>query len=216
MTEKLYYNTVKELLLSVLKQVMEAKEFSVFRLVGGTALSLQLGHRLSVDIDLFTDSSYGLVDFNAIDNYFRSRYPYVETSRDTELGFGKSYNVGEREDTSIKLDVFYTDTFMRPAKERDGIRMADMEDIIAMKLEIISNGGRMKDFWDVHELANHYSFHEMLSFHKERYPYTHDVKSITQGFSNFTRADNDLAPECLRGKHWEVIKLDLIDFASSA
>lgn len=36
-----------------------AKVFEPFRLVGGTALSLQMGHRLSVDIDLFTDAEYG-------------------------------------------------------------------------------------------------------------------------------------------------------------
>jgi nucleotidyltransferase AbiEii toxin of type IV toxin-antitoxin system len=56
MRSKLHYNTVTPLLHKVLKQLMKAKEFEDFRLVGGTSLSLQRGHRLSVDIDLFTDS----------------------------------------------------------------------------------------------------------------------------------------------------------------
>lgn len=215
MTEKLYYNTVEKLLLSALKQFMAAKEFASFRLVGGTALSLQLGHRLSVDIDLFTDSPYGSVDFSLIESYLRSIYPYIETSSDTAPGFGKRFSVGAEEKKSVKLDVFYTDPFIRPEKIIDGIRMASIEDIIAMKLEVISNGGRMKDFWDVHELSDKYSLQEMMAFHKERYPYAHDAKSIKAGFIDFTKADNDLQPECLNGKHWEVIKLDMVDFVSS-
>lgn len=52
---KLYKNTATELLLEVLYEIMECPHFNPFRLVGGTALSLQRGHRISVDIDLFTD-----------------------------------------------------------------------------------------------------------------------------------------------------------------
>lgn len=52
MPNNLYYNTVTPLLHRVLKTLMVTKEFDAFRLVGGTALSLYKGHRLSVDIDL--------------------------------------------------------------------------------------------------------------------------------------------------------------------
>lgn len=65
----LYYNTVNRLLKESLLTLMKAAEFEPFRLVGGTSLSLQLGHRMSVDIDLFTDSPYGSLDFAAIDDY---------------------------------------------------------------------------------------------------------------------------------------------------
>ena len=59
----LYRNTVTELLRSNLEQIMQAEVFKQFRLVGGTALSLQVGHRMSVDIDLFSDAPYGSIDF---------------------------------------------------------------------------------------------------------------------------------------------------------
>jgi len=68
MGNKLYYNTTSPLLLSILKKLMESKEINPFRLVGGTALSLHRGHRLSVDIDLFADARYSSIDFEAI-NY---------------------------------------------------------------------------------------------------------------------------------------------------
>ena len=73
----LYWNTVNHRLTDTLEQLMSAEELSAFRLVGGTSLSLQLGHRQSVDIDLFTDANYGSVDFSAIENYLSLTFPYV-------------------------------------------------------------------------------------------------------------------------------------------
>lgn len=64
--ETLYYHTVSHLLLESLKKLMAEPVFNEFRLVGGTALSLQLGHRTSVDIDLFTDMPYGTMDTETI------------------------------------------------------------------------------------------------------------------------------------------------------
>lgn len=72
----LHYNTVNDLLRSSLVTLMNSEEFSQFRLVGGTALSLQLGHRLSVDIDLFSDVPYGNIDFTAIDKFIENTFPY--------------------------------------------------------------------------------------------------------------------------------------------
>ena len=74
----LFYNTINPLLKSILQQIMGAEEFSAFRLVGGTALSLQLGHRISIDIDLFSDAPYGSIDFEAIDNYLKKNFFFVE------------------------------------------------------------------------------------------------------------------------------------------
>jgi hypothetical protein len=90
----LYYNTVNALLQHCLKQFMEAVAFEHFRLVGGTALSLQIGHRKSVDIDLFSDTGYGSIDFEAINTYLQKKFPYVD-QLPTDSAFGKSYFVGE-------------------------------------------------------------------------------------------------------------------------
>ncbi|MCK6607849.1 MAG: nucleotidyl transferase AbiEii/AbiGii toxin family protein, partial [Flavobacterium sp.] len=62
----LYYNTVNDLLKNSLITLMDAPIFQNFRLVGGTALSLQIGHRESIDIDLFSDVEYGTLNFNEI------------------------------------------------------------------------------------------------------------------------------------------------------
>jgi hypothetical protein len=125
---------------------MTSGVFENFRLVGGTALSLQLGHRLSLDIDLFSDARYGSIDFKAIDEFLESIFPYHRHVSNLNPAIGKSYTIGSDKDNVIKLDVFYTDTFIQPLLAEDGIRMATIEEIIAMKMDVIQRGGRKKTF----------------------------------------------------------------------
>jgi len=213
MKNRLFYKIINPLLLSVLKTLMAAREFDVFRLIGGTALSLYRGHRESVDIDLFSDAPYDSIDFTAIDAFLHKTYSYVDANECKVVSMGKSYYIGNNKDDCVKLDLFYTDRFIQKIILIDGIRLATVEEIIAMKIDVISRGGRKKDFWDIHELKDDYSIEKMLALHKQRYPYTHDQMQIANSFSDFTLADDDFDPICLKGKHWEIIKLDIIDFA---
>jgi hypothetical protein len=68
-----------------------------------------------------------------------------------------------------------------------------------------------KDFWDLHELLEFYTIPQMLRFHEERSPYSHDFNEILRNFTNFETADNDFEPICLKGKYWELIKLDFVE-----
>ena len=47
--------TISTELLEVLKSLMEMPILKNHRLVGGTSLALQIGHRISIDIDLFSE-----------------------------------------------------------------------------------------------------------------------------------------------------------------
>jgi len=210
----LHYNTVNLLLRECLNQLMTAKEFEEFRLVGGTALSLQIGHRESIDIDLFSDAEYGAIDFRAITVYLEKTFPYVDYLK-MEPAIGKSYFIGENPENAIKLDVFYTDNFIQPPIVVDSIRMASLEEIIAMKVDVVQRGGRKKDFWDLHELFNFYNLEQMLELHEKRYPYSHDKKLILKNFTYFSEADDDFDPICLLGKYWEFIKDDIENIVSS-
>ena len=212
MSKKLHYNTVSPLLRDILSQLMELPKFAPFCLVGGTSLSLQLGHRISIDIDLFTEAPYGTLDFHAIQDKLRSMFPYCQGDCGEIVGMGASYIVGNSAYDSIKLDLFYTDPFIRPIKTIDNIRIASIEDIIAMKLDVIGRNGRKKDFWDLHELHNKYTIAEMLDFYVERYPYNHTREELLQGLANFSLADTEPDPNCLRGKAWPLIKLDFMEW----
>ncbi|MCK9448560.1 MAG: nucleotidyl transferase AbiEii/AbiGii toxin family protein [Bacteroidales bacterium] len=209
----LYFNTVSISLKQVLIRLMNAEEFSDFRLVGGTALSLQLGHRISVDIDLFTDVDYGSIDFEKIEKYLKSSFSYVDFFSNSPAPLGTSYLIGKTKDNAIKLDVFYTDSFIHDiVHTNENIRLATIGEIIAMKIDVIQRGGRKKDFWDLHELIDKYNLKEMLSLHQQRYPYNHNEQLIIKNFLDFTIADADFNPNCLKGKYWEFIKEDIIDF----
>lgn len=203
----LYYNTVNDLLKNSLISLMNASIFKNFRLVGGTALSLQIGHRESVDIDLFSDVDYGNLNFEEIESYLRNNFEYVDTLP-VPPAIGKSFFIGSNKDNTIKLDIFYTDPFIQDFIEVDNIRMATIEEIIAMKVEVIQIGGRKKDFWDLHNLLDTYSVSQMIELHEQRYPYTHDKDLIIQNFISFEQADDDFDPICYKGKYWEFIKED--------
>jgi hypothetical protein len=205
----LYYNTINALLKDTLQKLMAAEPFDTFRLVGGTSLSLQFGHRISVDIDLFTDAPYGSVDFEALEHFLNNAFPYISHLANVLPGIGKSYTVGPDRDNAIKIDLYYTDAFIKPALFIDGIRMATVEEIIAMKIDVIQRGGRKKDFWDLHELLPKYSIAEMLALHKQRYEYGHDSDLILRNLTNFKQAADDFNPICLRGKYWEFVQEDI-------
>lgn len=207
----LHFNTVTPLLKTILEDLMRQKEFASFRLVGGTALSLYYGHRMSVDIDLFSDADYGSLDYKAMDDYLRANYFYVDSLDITPIGMGKSYYVGRSPEESVKLDLYYTDPFIEDIQEFDGIRMASKSEITAMKVDVVQRTGRKKDFWDIDRLAEDFTINEMFTLHEKRYPYTHDREQLIDKFTDFTDADEDFEPMCLKGKHWELIKLNMIE-----
>ena len=191
-----------------LQILMDARELSAFRLVGGTSLCLQFRHRQSIDIDLFTDAKYGTINFRAIDLFLKKNFNYVDFGNNQEESPGRMYFIGESAEKAIKLDLFYTDSFIRPSLLMNNIRMAGAEDIAAMKLELISGGGRKKDFWDLAELLERYPLSDLIGFYKERYPFFDD-KKVLAGLTDFSFAEEMDDPLCLKNKVWELIKLDI-------
>lgn len=205
---KLFLNTVNENLWKTLLKLMSFQEFYSFRLVGGTALSLFLGHRISIDIDLFTDAPYGSIDFEKIDSVLNDNFKIVQHNSTQPISFGKTYFIGNDEKFLVKLDLFYTDDFVFPQFIKNEIRFGSVEEIIAMKLETICNTKRKKDFWDLHELLEHFSLNNMIKFHARRYPFTHNKEEIFRNLKEINLADDDFDPICLKSKYWELIIQD--------
>lgn len=151
--------TIKASTLELLKRLMADSALKDFYLVGGTALALQIGHRISVDLDLFST--------NAFDN--EQMREYLES----EYGFRTDFmalNTLKGEIDNVKIDCImhrykWLDTFTD-----NGIRLAGIKDICAMKLNSIAgNGTRIKDFIDLAYLSEHYSLRQMLNFFQEKY-----------------------------------------------
>ncbi|NTS40205.1 nucleotidyl transferase AbiEii/AbiGii toxin family protein [Flavisolibacter sp. BT320] len=196
---------------------MTLPELSSFRLVGGTALSLLRGHRISEDIDLFTDQDYGTTDFAAIEQAIKDSFQLVDNYADAfprlkaaENNIGLYLYVGYSEQDLIKTDILYWDApFLFDALEEDGIRLASVEEIGAMKLDVISRGGRKKDFWDLVEILSDYSLLHLMEVYKEKYPYN-DLADVERGLTNFATAEEVPDPICLRGRTWEGVKAVMI------
>ena len=118
--------------------------------------------------------------------------------------------IGYNEDQIIKTDILYWDPpFIFETLEEEGIRMATIEEIAAMKLDVISRGGRKKDFWDLVELLHSVSLPDMLEIYNEKYPY-HDITTVKAGLTNFSVADEMPDPICLRNLNWEMVKEKII------
>ena len=156
----LYKETVDASTLELLKRLMADTRLKDFVLVGGTALSLQMGHRISVDLDLFFKSDFDAEELRA----------YLERTYHLETDY-MAYATVKGEINGVQVDcIAHSYPWIRPFVEEDGIRLVSMEDICAMKLNAIAgNDTRIKDFIDVAYLSELYSLNQMLSFYEEKY-----------------------------------------------
>ena len=210
----LYYNTINPDLHNYLSRLMQSNVFNDFYLVGGTALSLQLGHRISVDIDLFTNQPYGTINLDRVKEELLSLFPIVENIKC--LNYRQmvySLFVGDSVESIIKLDLCYDEQPIFPIIDIDGIRMASYKEIAAMKMLAIVTGNRCKDFWDIHELINKYSLNSMISWGLERNPYTLSRTEILEAFNKVWDLPDHTEIITLKDYKWPFIADELYSLA---
>lgn len=210
---RLRTNIASPLLLECLRKIMTNKAFDNHYLVGGTALALQRGHRISIDIDMFTNALYGEMNTSELKKALVEMFPYTENlERLDETLMVYSLYVGNSSDDCIKLDICYDDDPIFPLVNIDGIRMVSEKDIAAMKLNCIAQDRqRKKDFWDIHDLLETYSIEDMVSFAMKRYPWTLTLNKIINGFKRLPSLNDYTEIRCLKGKYWEFVVEDLME-----
>lgn len=157
----LYTQTVAPRTLELLKKLEAEPSLAAFNLAGGTALALYLGHRKSVDLDLFTPQSF---DAKKLETFLADKYGFRTDFMETDTLKGTI--------DGVKVDcIAHRYDYLRPPYEESGIRLYDMEDIIAMKLSAIAdNGSRLKDFVDIACLSTRHTFYEMLKCYERKFP----------------------------------------------
>ncbi len=192
--------TVSPELLELLNKIMKSEVFSDFILVGGTALALQIGHRNSVDIDMFGNSEINPDIF--IDEL--KKFGEVKLIQ-------KSKHILIVSVDNIKVDfVNHIYPFLEKQIIIDGIRMASKKDISAMKLSAISGRGSRKDFIDLYFLLNEFSLNDMIKFYDSKYEegsYFLVLKSLT----HFDDADIQQSPIIFKDFNWEKAKLKIVE-----
>jgi len=153
-------NTVTTATLELLNRIMTDVFFSEFILVGGTALALQLGHRESIDLDLFCVNYF---DEQLLLDHLRIQYAFdLEYSAKSTL---KGVIGG------VKVDCLaHPYLWLQEPICEGSVRLAGFRDLAAMKLNAISvNGTRLKDFIDLAYLSSVLSLSNMLEAYLEKY-----------------------------------------------
>lgn len=135
----LHIKTVEPHTFSILKELMNIPELRDFSLVGGTALSLLYGHRISVDLDLFSNKPFENAD---IITALEKKYKDAFINRSTNPRFGIFGFINE-----TKIDIIrHPHPLIRPETTVEDIRMFSVEDIIAMKVQAILGRGKRRTF----------------------------------------------------------------------
>jgi len=192
----LYYQTIEPDTLGILKKIQSITEFSKLRLVGGTALALQIGHRKSIDLDFF-----GLIENDFIT--FSKELEKVGTI--TVLK--NSTNINIFSVNNIKVDfVNYHYVWLEKAISEDDLLLASIKDIAAMKIAAITGRGTKKDFIDLYFLLKRYSLKEILDFYMLKYP-EGSVFLVLRSLTYFVDADEEELPEMLIPTDWNDVKI---------
>ncbi len=202
----LQYTTVLPATLELLKVLMQKKCLANFNLVGGTSLALQIGHRLSLDIDLFTINDFDTSEI-VLELKEDLHFDIVQQNPNT-LTLNIEYPINSNQ--FIKVDILkYPYPLLNAIIKIDGIRLLSIEDIIPMKLSAVSNRGAKKDFYDIYFLLDKYSLKEMLELFSKKFPninHFHLIKSLTY----FNTADEDANPKVFKKLSWEQVKEKIV------
>ncbi len=195
----LHTETVESGTLSLLKKLMVLQSLKPFSLVGGTALSLRYGHRSSVDLDLFLHEKFDFKSIeNELENVFGSEFNYESGHKN--IGIFCYIQ-------KIKVDiVYFPHTPIEKTEEVDNIRMYSIADISAMKIQAILGRAKKKDFWDLHELLQHYPLQQLIDWHKQKYPNQMLAISIPNAITYFAEAEESETPMSFKNQTWEQIK----------
>lgn len=198
--------TVSPFLCQTLESLMRIEDFNEYVLVGGTALSLIIGHRTSIDIDLFCPNYKTGEEVKPI---LKKYFPRNEIRL---LSFGATVYLPEPGTLNeLKIDFMSNEPFIRPVLLEEGIRIASIEDIAAMKLEAVTSRLTKKDFWDIAEILECYSLRQLTEFYKERYPWN-DLRTVLERitqFENCEKSTNVAEVASINGKTWDGIKKNI-------
>lgn len=181
--------------LELLIKLMQMPELEPFVLVGGTALALQIGHRISVDLDLFAHQPF--------DNLRMTKQLSVLGKVEV---INTSPSILQMTINEVKVDmVNYPYDFIQNYETVENVRLLPIDKIAVMKLMAIANRGTKRDFVDLYFLLKKYSFMEIMQFFSLYFPHVNPFH-ILKSLSYFEDAENQTMPTMLEKTDWEKVK----------
>lgn len=195
----LYLSTVESTTLELLRKLQQLPVLCNTRLVGGTALALQLGHRKSIDLDFF-----GRIDADSQE--LQEALRTIGTL--TILSDFKNIHIYVLNDVKIDI-VNYTYPWLDDAVCKDGIRLASPKDIAAMKITAVEGRGTKKDFVDIYFLLKRYSLKKLLDFYSRKYPDSSSFMAM-KSLAYFEDAEEEPMPYMFVDVSWDEIKQNIL------
>lgn len=180
----LHKETITPILFEVLKALMSIRHLDSFRLVGGTAIALQLGHRKSIDIDLFSNET---VNKQILVRELGNKFPEIEFFVSDDSIVTRIHG--------IKIDIY--DQWMIPFKEppiyEEGIRIASLKDLAAFKLTAFTERRDKKDYIDLFFLFEKFGGLSLLKDYKMYNPLL-SPKSLMFALTEVSTAEQNSSP----------------------
>ena len=196
----LSFQTIKPDTLELLKRLMAEPLFGQTRLVGGTALALQFGHRSSIDLDLFGSIEE---DTNLTTEVLERIGPTIPDKCSAHI---KTYRI-----CGVKTDIVNYDRYPwidAPVLE-DGLRLASPKDIAAMKVNAIQGRGTRKDFVDMYFLIQRFGLDQVMQFYKTKYPDYSEYRAMLS-LTYFEDAEQNPMPEMFIDVSWGEMKRSIL------
>ncbi|MFT4156153.1 nucleotidyl transferase AbiEii/AbiGii toxin family protein [Parafilimonas sp.] len=196
----LQQNATPPATLELLKRICSLDELKLFGLGGGTNLALRTGHRISIDLDFFTNSRYDTAMVFSI---------ITQTFPSAELLFEQNQTIMFMIN-NVKVDfVLYPFPWLQLFDIIESIRLISVQDIIPMKLQAVSNRNAKKDYWDIATLLRNYPLEKMLNIFSSKFPQV-DIGFIIHSLINFENADMEPDPDTINNVQWNDLKHALI------
>lgn len=174
---------------------MSLPELNAFNLVGGTSLALQIGHRISVDLDLFGNRPFEVQEILDL------MQPLGDVKAMSQSKHILILNIN-----GIKVDfVNYRYPLIHDIKLVDNIRLASIADIAAMKLAAIAGRGRKRDFTDIFFLLKYFSLSDIIGFYNAKYADGNEM-IVVRSLTYFGDADYDEDMQLLKKADWQTVK----------
>ena len=175
---------------------MQIPELEGMRLVGGTSLALQYGHRRSVDLDFF---GVATEDVDELTDALKEQIEQVV------LG-GHSKRIKAYFLNGVKVDfVNYSYAWIDNPIIEEGLRLASPKDIAAMKVNAVIGRGTKKDFIDIFYLLKYFSFSELMQLYLQKYPDGSEYRALLS-MAYFGDTDDQPMPYMFEEVEWEFIK----------
>lgn len=197
--QMLSFQTVLPDTLELLKKLMGMPLLSNMRLVGGTALALQYGHRRSVDLDFFGETTENVEELTEA---------FSEQVEKVIIG-GHSRRIKAYFLNDVKVDIVnYDYPWIDDCITEGAIRLASPKDIAAMKVNAIIGRGTKKDFIDAYFLLKHFTFDELIKLYLQKYPDGSEYRALLS-MTYFGDADSQPMPYMFEKVNWDTIKQTL-------